>query len=354
MYERLLQRSKLLHAVDTAISQADRMPQAVDTDFYRRRSIGMPATAPLHPLKAGRSSMAAAGQAYTANPASALQYLADTGSKVKELESEVSEAHSEIISLNQQLQDAENSLRASAKSLAIVQGEKDFLQAQRDSERVDMEVQIQKAEQRIAALSQDLRHADAAKVMCIALAQPRVQTVVYRHARVVKICHFLQAKAAEDAETSIAEANDQASQARNLAATRKQKVQQLQHELQLAQHQAQEADLQKATAAKRQQSQAQAHAQQLQLLKQQLAEAQSQAELHNQKRLQAEERATALQLQQVSAVSPQSDDSALLQNLRDQLASQSADIVEARRLNFFCIYCCMFEIDTMLQAYVVG
>ena len=139
------------------------MPQAVDTD-YRRRSIGMPITAPLHPLKAGRSSMAAAGQAYTASPASALQYLADKGSKVKELETEVSQAHSEIISINQQLQYAKNSLRASANSLAIVQSEKDFLQAQRDSEREEMEVQIQKAEQRIAALSQDLRHADAAKV----------------------------------------------------------------------------------------------------------------------------------------------------------------------------------------------
>ena len=141
-----------------------------------------------------------------------------------------------------------------------------------------------------------------------------------------------QVKAAKGSEEAIAEATEQLTKVRDAAATRKQKLQRLQHDLQLAQSSAQEAETQKRTNAKRYQSEAKAHAQQLDLLRKQLSEAEHDAELHNQKRLQAEEQATALRLEQGSLEVPASDDSILLQNLRDELAAQSADVAEARRL----------------------
>ena len=56
------------------------------------------------------------------------------------------------------------------------------------------------------------------------------------------------------------------------------------------------------------------------------------AELYNQQRIQAEDKTAALQLQMNSGPVTISNDSILLQNLRDELAAQSADVATARRL----------------------
>jgi len=54
--------------------------------------------------------------------------------------------------------------------------------------------------------------------------------------------------------------------------------------------------------------------------------------------MQAEEKVAALQLQGDSASAAPSDDSILLQNLRDELAAQCADVAEARRLKYHVRY----------------
>lgn len=111
-----------------------------------------------------------------------------------------------------------------------------------------------------------------------------------------------------------------------------QQLQQLQQDLDLAQYNLQQAEQQKEATARKQQRKTQASSQQVVRLEQELAEVVREAELHNQRRVQAEDQAAALQLQLNSAPATASDDSILLQNLRDELAAQSADIATAWRL----------------------
>lgn len=111
-----------------------------------------------------------------------------------------------------------------------------------------------------------------------------------------------------------------------------QQLQQFQQDLDLAQHSLQQAEQQKQVSARKQQRKTEATSQRIARLEQELAEIVREAELHNQRRVQAENRATALQLEIGSAPATASDDSILLQNLRDELTAQSADIATARRL----------------------
>lgn len=111
-----------------------------------------------------------------------------------------------------------------------------------------------------------------------------------------------------------------------------QQLQQLQQDLDLAQYSLQQAEKQQEATTRKQQRKAQASSQRVALLEQELAEVVREAELHNQRRVQAEDRAAALQLEIGSAPAAANDDSILLQNLRDELAAQSADIATARRL----------------------
>ena len=150
---------------------------------------------------------------------------------------------------------------------------------------------------------------------------------------------LMQTQAEEQAQLSMSEANITKSQAADAAVTHRQQLQQLQNDLQLAQHNAQEAEQQSTTQTRRQKKHIEAMSQQLDLLQQQLREVSQEAELHNQQRLQAEEKVAALQLQGDSASAAPSDDAILLQNLRDQLAIQYADVAEARRLKHHVRYC---------------
>lgn len=83
---------------------------------------------------------------------------------------------------------------------------------------------------------------------------------------------------------------------------------------------------------RKQQRRTQASSQQVARLERELADVVKEAELHNQRRVQAEDKAAALQLELDSAPATARDDSILLQNLRNELAAQSADIATARRL----------------------
>lgn len=131
-------------------------------DVLKRRSTGLPVMGlNADTFKAGRGS---AVDVVHAQPASALQYLADKGSRVKALEADKATAQAEIAKLSQQLRDAKDTIQVSANSLAVTQGERDFLSARRDADRQEMEEQIQKAEQSISALRQQLKQSELAQV----------------------------------------------------------------------------------------------------------------------------------------------------------------------------------------------
>lgn len=134
---------------------------------------------------------------------------------------------------------------------------------------------------------------------------------------------------AQTARDALASSNAEAAQ---LALHHQQQVQQLQQELDLAKYNLQHAKQQSEATARKQQHRTQATSQQIARLEEELAEVVREAEQHNQHRVQAEDKAAALQLKVDSAPAEASDDSILLQNLRDELAAQSADIATARRL----------------------
>lgn len=142
----------------------------------------------------------------------------------------------------------------------------------------------------------------------------------------------MQAKVEEQAELSRSEMDSQRAEAADLAATYRQQLQLLQDELQLNQYNAQQAEKHSAANAARQHYETSALRQQLKSLGKQLGEVTREAELHTQRRLQAEEKVAALELQEGTSTAVSSDDSILLQNLRDELAAQTADVAAARRV----------------------
>ena len=154
----------LLQTFDATASQAGTLPAAIENDIFKRRSIGVPARASVETASPRRPSLPHASAAQIAQPGSALQYLADKGTRVQNLEAEVSTAQAEIMKITRQLEDVSNTARNSANSLAIVEGERDFLADQRNTERQEMEQHIKKAEQKISALRQELRQSEAAQV----------------------------------------------------------------------------------------------------------------------------------------------------------------------------------------------
>ncbi|DBA74329.1 TPA: hypothetical protein ACH3X1_011104 [Trebouxia sp. C0004] len=290
-----------------ALGTADTTRQpAVANAGHRRHSTGLSARPPLGAVTAGRPGTAYTGRAGITQPADALQYLANKGSKIQELEAELKFSQAETAHLSQQLEQAKCTTQTDAERLASIQAERDFLNSQRNKERLDTEKQLSQAEQKMLSLRKNLRHTEDAKT-----------------------------QAEEQAQLSTSEANITKSQAADAAATYRRQLQQLQNDLQLVQHNAQEAEQQSKTLTRRQQNHIEAMSQQLELLQQQLREVSIEAELHNQQRLQAEEKVAALQLQGDSACAAPSDDSILLQNLRDELAAQCADVAEARRLKYY-------------------
>ena len=143
------------HAAGTA-----RQPAGADP-VHRRRSIGVPARPPLGSAAVGWPNTS---RASISQPAEALQYLANKGSRIEELEAKLTAAHTENLNLSQQLEQTSSTIHAHVNSLGSVEGERDFLTAQRVQERVDTEQQLLRAEQTIAALSQELKQTETAQV----------------------------------------------------------------------------------------------------------------------------------------------------------------------------------------------
>lgn len=309
---------------------------AVANAGHRRHSTGLSARPPLGTVTAGRPGTAYTGRAGSTQPADAMQYLANKGSKIQELEAELKLSQAETAHLSQQLEQAKSTTQTDAERLATIQGERDFLNSQRSRERLDTEKQLSQAEQKILSLRKDLRHTEDAKVW-LRLLQSAQDSACLRLGRVATLM-LMQTQAEEQAHLSMSEANSTKSQAANAAATHRRQLQQLQNDLQLAQHDAQQAEQQSTSHIRRQQNRIEAMNQQLELLQQQLRDVSEEAELHNQQRMQAEEKVAALQLQGDSASAAPSDDSILLQNLRDELAAQCADVAEARRLKYHVRY----------------
>ncbi|KAL3148911.1 hypothetical protein ABBQ32_001779 [Trebouxia sp. C0010 RCD-2024] len=278
-----------MHAELTA-QQAGLRPEHERRSLLDRQAIGN-ATAPLPKI------------AQTGQPTDALHYLARKGSRTQELQAELATAQAENSTLSQQVDELKGTLQGQTNKLAVLQGERDFLASQRDQERVDMEHQLAQSEQRILKVKQNLRRSEQAKAVAETIAQT----------------------AREELASSKAEAAD-------LALHQQQQLQQLQQDLDLAQYNLQQADQQSEAAVRKQQRRTQASSQQVARLERELADVVKEAELHNQRRVQAEDKAAALQLELDSAPATARDDSILLQNLRNELAAQSADIATARRL----------------------
>lgn len=104
------------------------------------------------------------GRASIGQPTDALQYLANKGTRIQDLETELTTAQAENIALSQQNEQLDGTLHTQKNKLAILQGERDFLASQRDQERLDMEHQLSQSEQRILTVSQNLRRSEQAKV----------------------------------------------------------------------------------------------------------------------------------------------------------------------------------------------
>ena len=143
----------------------------------------------------------------------------------------------------------------------------------------------------------------------------------------------MQLQAEAKAQQAGGQASINAADSTSLAATHQQQLLQLHYQLQQANQAASDAEQEAKHAAERHQRQTEAQSQQLQTLEAQLEQLTSQVEQYNQQRLDAEQKLLEAQDNQQPLLPATSEsDSVLLQNLRDELAAQSADVAEARRL----------------------
>ena len=154
-----------IYLLQQALSLADaaRRP-AVANAGHRRHSTGLSGRPPLGTVTAGRPGTAYTGRAGITQSPDALQYLANKGSKIQELEAELTLSQAETAHLKHQLEQAKSTARTDAECLATIQGDRDFLNSQRSRERLDTEKQLSQAEQKILSLRKDLRHTEDAKV----------------------------------------------------------------------------------------------------------------------------------------------------------------------------------------------
>ena len=154
-----------IHLLQQALGTADATRQsAVSNAGHRRHSTGLSARPPLGTVTAGRPGTTYTDRAGITHPADALQYLANKGSQIQELEAELKLSQTETAHLRQQLEQAKSTTQTDVERLATVQGERDFFNSQCSRERLDTEKQLSQAEQKILSLRKDLRHTEDAKV----------------------------------------------------------------------------------------------------------------------------------------------------------------------------------------------
>ena len=240
--------------------------------------------------------------------------------------------------MHTQLEQAASTISANTSSISALTDERDYSSSQRQRERTDLEQQLTQAVRKITALRGELKHAEQLQVSTLHNKLTTTGSGCIWHLSQRKAVLQLQAEAR--AQQAGGEASSKAADSSNLAATHQQQLQQLHYELQRAEQATFDAKQESKHAAERHQRQTEAQGQQLSALETQLADAAKQAELHNQNRLEAEQKLLELQEQQQPVMPTISDaDTILLKNLRDELASQTADIAEARRFKSHMRYC---------------
>lgn len=138
--------------------------QADKHSEHKQRSVGLPVRHSMETATAPLPKSADFGYASMGQPSGALQYLANKGTRIQELETELSTAQDENLALSQQNEKLNSTLHTCQNELAILQGERDFITSQRDQERQDMEHQLSQSEQRYLTVSQSLRRSEQAKV----------------------------------------------------------------------------------------------------------------------------------------------------------------------------------------------
>lgn len=258
-----------------------------------------------------------------------LQLLANKGQRLEQFEADLKSLAGQNRSLQSQLAEANSTIDTKSSSIAALTDERDYVSSQRTRERADLEQQLTQAVQKITALRGELKHAEQLQVYpkqarcsgtCMNCSSLWQHTCLSMYA--------LQLQAQEKAKR---QAQSPAAPGAHSAPSSQRQLQQLQQELQQNMLDAQQ---QAKHAAESHSRQAEAQLQQLSSMEAQLAEAVQQAEEHNQRRLQAEQQLLAVvhEQQQAAPTAISESDSILLTNLRDQLAAQSADIAEARRL----------------------
>lgn len=168
--------------------------QQAGTDLeHKRRSLGLPVRHPMDAATAPLPKSALFGRASIGQPTDALQYLANKGTRIQDLETELTTAQDENLALNQQNEQLDGILHTHKNELAILQKERDFLASQRDQERQDMERQLSQSEQRILTVSQNLRRSEQAKVYHKPLSpQPPRMNVQGCEQVTVLTCHHRQ------------------------------------------------------------------------------------------------------------------------------------------------------------------
>ena len=138
-----------------------REPLSTDVEH----SIGQSARPPTRHVSAARPETAQHRRASYGQP-TALEYLANKGSKIQAIEAELATAQAANMTLNQQVEKLSGTVHTQTNKLAILQGGKDFLTSERARERLDIEHQLSQSEHNILTLNQSLRRSEQAKVSC--------------------------------------------------------------------------------------------------------------------------------------------------------------------------------------------
>ena len=163
--------------------------EPANTDVQqKRRSIGQSARPPTGPVTA-RPEAAQHRRASYSQP-SALEYLANKGSRMQETEAELATAQAANTTLNQQVEKLTGTVHTQTNKLAILRGEKDFLTSQRAQERLDIEQQLSQSEQKILMLNQSLRRSEQAKVpiKCLSRAYALVHQTTHCLSAIYSCC----------------------------------------------------------------------------------------------------------------------------------------------------------------------
>lgn len=154
---------------------------------HKRRSVGLPVQHLMETATASLPKSTPIGRASIGQPTDALKYLANKGTRIQELETDLTTAQDDNLALSRQNEKLNSILYTHKNELAVLERERDFLTSQRDQERQDIERQLSQSEQRILTVSQKLRRSEQAKVCHKPLSPqpPRMNIQAYEQVTVL-------------------------------------------------------------------------------------------------------------------------------------------------------------------------